>query len=376
MWQVSTVCKKLQAAAKLAVSSNGRVELWNTDQHDWQQCRVDSALLLSWAPHVYLLGLRCPSTTPGLPAFLEAAGRLEELTLHCHSPLEAAQSAYILPSCRTEVALTVRGTHTPPVFPPLMASLHVDLFKCMEDTHGDSVCECMTPSVILYSLARQQGLKVLELDTGMTRLELDFPLSLPELEVCIGFTLRDNTVIDFSWLLHQPCRWLRFTIHVATDLPSQHQHVVDWLRQLPVDMLQVFGVSLAPEIQSMWAQLSIRHYCSIQYTIGWEPPIPALQALPCCPRIVVAALSGSELTVDWAAVTSQAGQISFELRRKSLRFCGGSTIPPFLQKAWQLTVKSATSVHGLQGAHVIDGVHVLQNAAAESAGLGLNLDPW
>ena len=169
---------------------------------------------------------------------------------------------------------------------------------------------------------------------------------------------------DCQWLRHQPCSKLSVAVVVKTLLPTQHLYLINQLVQLPLHDFRIFWETAAPsrQMQAAWQRLcicdhfglSIFHHCS---------EVAMLQALPTCPEIVIS--SHARLDLDWAAVTSQGARFFLTMDDSELCILGGCTIPSDLQDLWQLqlTVRSASSVHGLHGGQVEGTAQVLRNAA-------------
>ena len=354
------------------IASAGSLSVDCHEEPRWQQIQMNSALLLEWAPHILTLHLWADSyEIPGLPEFVQAASSLEHIDFKCDSLMAAAQIGHLLPSVSSEVAIQMRGSHTPGAWPVHLHTLHVEFLVGWE-AHKPSSWDPSIPSALLYSIARLEHLESLQLVMDHEpACMLSCPFRLPELFVSVHLILDVNTVIDLSWLQHQPCDPLSLVITVFTVLPSQHQHLVDQLLRLPLHRLDVHWRSSFPSrlLQMMWQRISVRDRFLLDLQSG--APAGVLQALPGCSRIKVWAVA-FDLVPDWKAVSNQAAHFSFHMGKACLRIIGSGHVPHDLEGAWQLSVDTDSSVYSLQGGCVQGSVHCLQNAAAVSAGWPLN----
>ena len=261
-------------------------------------------------------------------------------------------------------------SHLPHALPSHMCSL----FVSFHNSAWDPLRAC----ALLYTIAHtQHRLQTLDLTfEDVTDIRLACQAYLPMLRKCsLRFTLTKDMVLDLSWLQHQPCNQLSVSIYVCTELARPHQHVTDQLLQLPLHRLSVSSSRESPPpLQVMWKRLAIPDFVVLSLSSPGAALWP-LQAFPCCPDIVINATQAQSLVLDWAAVTSHAARFSFHMGAVALSIIGGCHVPIHLQGAWQLTIHSAQTVQGLQGAHVhdhADGVigltQVLPNSAAVAAG--------
>ena len=280
-WQASTICKSVRAAARSVVASVGALDLSRAFQLRWQQIRLDSALLLSWAPSIERLYLDTHSLNmPGLPAFARAAGdQLHDIRLGCSSMLAVVQAGHVLSSCSGPVALDLVGSYAPSALPPNMLSLRVELVGIASHsllTH----CDPSTPQALMYSAARHcSSLKRVSLACKEAAVQLACPFTLPKLDsLRFELSLQHGPAMDLSWLQRQPCSRLDILVAVTTDWPSQHQHLVNQLLQLTMHNLTVrWQVELTPELQLMWE----RPFPCQRIRLEIYAPIPdALHALP------------------------------------------------------------------------------------------------
>ena len=256
-------------------------------------------------------------------------------------------------------------SHLPQIFPCTLHSLEVT-FAIIQDGWSDP----LGPDALLHSIAPLAFLKELILDlVAAPYIQLTSRTSLPALSVSLRLAVKHDTVMDLSWLHQQPCSALSVEIYMQTGMPSQHQLAVSQLLLLPLHSLSVYPRCGFPlNLQSMWQRISPSNSFTLDVS-GSGPASGVLQALPHCRRIILSTW-GSELVLEWAAVSSRAARYSLHSYQGRPRILGapqsGLGVPAHLEGAWQLTVRSSTSVPGLQGACAHG--HFLQNSAAILAG--------
>ena len=374
-WQVSTVSKSMRAAAGSVVASVSRIWLCGALQPRWQHMRLNSALLLSWAPSIGHLHLDNHSLNmPGLPAFAQAAGnKLSYLQVNCSTALAAMQAGHVLSGCSGPVFLYLNASHPPCALPPNMLSLQVVLAKARDGNFLLRHYEPSTAEALLYSAVRHcSSLQHVSLDFKVASVQLSGTFYLPRLDsLRVKISLQPSLCIDLSWLQRQPCSRLDISVAVGTADIAQHQCLVDQLLHLPVTHLTVrWQVALTPELQLMWQ----RPFPCKRIRLELASPMPdALRALPCSSVLIVES-HRHPLTVQWAAVTRHAARICFIMGHKCLSFLDGCSMPDSLEGAWQLSV-CLSAVQDWGGARVSGNICYMQNAAASEAGWQWQSEP-
>ena len=362
--QVSTVSKTMSAAAAGVLASSRYLVLQLDHQTVDRQKRLDSALLLEWAPTLIGLCLNAHSLNiPGLLTFVKAASKVMYLHIDgCNNLLAAAQAGRLLSSCSNKLRLIFEGSCTPSLWPQAMTSLTVSVA-------WSTTADPLMASALVHSLSGHRHLQNLSLDfSGVSKVLLVSELCLPKLVAKVEFILSERTVLDLRWLQLQPCSSLAVSVTVTTDMLTQHEHVINQLLPLTLHSLTVlWKVTCSSELQLLWQQLHI----SNRFTLDAEafPPVDVLQALPHCHQILV--IAAADLVLDWAAVTSQAAKFSIDVFDGDLIILGGCQVPDHLEGAWQVTFHLADNMQDLPGTQLkawAGNMRFLQNAAAVSAG--------
>ena len=360
----------MAVAAKSLVQAADGFDLCH-NEHPWPGVQLDSSLLLSWAPLVSKLRIDTQGFhIAGCDAFVEAAGsQLTYVSLECSNVLAASQANRLLSSCSKDVAVVASGSHLPQMFPCTTHSLNVT-FTINENASPYGWNDPLLPDALLHSIARLPFLKELTLDlVGTPDVQLTSHVALPALSVSLRLAVEHDTVMDLSWAQQQPCTELSVEIFIETGFPAQHQLAVSQLLPLPLHSLTVhLRCEFPVNLQVMWQRTRPRTSFTLDMS-GCGPAGCVLQVLPKCPRLKVS-LWVTDMLLNWAAITSQAAQISLRSYQGQIHIPGappgGFGAPTHLEGAWQLTVRSITRVPGLQGA-CAQG-HFLQNAAARLAG--------
>ena len=342
--------------------------------------RLDSALLLGWAPGISYFSLVARSyNLPGLVKFVQVASSQNQsdsffLSMHCDDSLQAAQAGSLLSACSGQVSMQLRGSHIPDSFPMQLVALEMSF-----SPQSNQPLSCNALEVFISRLACLRALRSLKFACLGPRIRLVSPLNLPELEVSLSFCLATDSVLDLSWLRHQPCSRLSVDIRITTGLPSLHQRVTEQLLPLRLHSLCLqWQVPFLTHLQRMWHRISPCQ--ALELLVGF--PAPALQFLP---RSVKTSISEgcrfggaaeADLLLGWAAVSSHAGSFSLFTEYAS-RVCildapsTGCSNPTGIEGPWQLKIRTSsltTSVLGLQGLQARGRVRYLQNDAATAAG--------
>ena len=193
-----------------------------------------------------------------------------------------------------------------------------------------------TPSVMLCRLARLQLLDQVSLDFSEFQcadIQLACPFLLPELhKFRLALWLNsDSTRVDLSWLHRQPCRKLTVSICVDTDFSNPHRQLIDQLKQAAVSKLILHLCDKLPyNFWGMWAEVHVSGEVRLEYSKRmFNSASKALQALPCCPRIVIRAGPASSLErqafyLSGAAIRSHAIKVQLVLSKHTdLHMVGG-----------------------------------------------------
>ena len=314
-------------------------------------------------------------------SFLESASGLKALQLTCNDVLTAAQAGFLMShTCAREVSIA--GWHMPGHFPTALAHLRVQFpddeqIRLDPSIHADNkIVDLRTPNALIYFLACQQRLASLTLDFMGSFVRVTCPISLPELDLCIGFGV--GCSVDLGWLTCQPYRCLELRIHFQPCSSfEKHKALITYLQPLSISRLTLYFSSFLPaETQALWQQVTVSQHCSLHVQNVFDVGIGqvhALRAFPRCPHILIHAPNSDNpvgLDVLWPAVTGQPGRVSFHLgSRQALWFSNSRPMSAELEaQPWQLVVHSAKEVRGLHGAQHRGGMQYLQTRAAQLAG--------
>ena len=333
--------------------------------------RMDSAILLKWAPACFQklwLDQQC-FEIPGMLALLYACTQLGQLNITCSDVLTCSQIDALLARRPDLGILCCQGWYVPSVLPLGLNELEVNLadWSWASLQHSGPVGHA---KALLSNLAPLRSLVVLSLELGVLPQLPAIGDVLPLLEcVSVSFILLDDTAVDLSWLQRQPIELLSLDIAVSTGDLSAHQQLLTQLQAMPIHQMTLrFDYEpLGPDLQSMWADLSILDECNI-----YAYKSTVLEALPRCSDLYInlgQKSQPSRFVIQWVAVSRYAGEITIStelLAKVRISGCGVNIVPEHAAP-WQLTVDK--SVQGLTAPHTMSGSRrVYKNKAAHAAG--------
>ena len=202
---------------------------------------------------------------------------------------------------------------------------------------------------------------------------------LPRLEgLSFTFSWHNQTNLILSWLKRQPCKRLKLTVTLAIAKLPRDRQLMELLRELHLSKLSLIaGRQFLVELQQLWSSLSL-HDMDVNFTGGFSQSFRPLQALPHSrgkAAIRFSVTESGQIDVSWSALASHANvvlemDVSEHLAGSSELHILGATLtaPEHLQQPWQLTVRQASSVHGLPASQPTSSSYFLQNAAAKAHG--------
>ena len=338
--QVSSVCKTICTAASRILGASYGLDLCGIKM----QHQLGSSLLKKWSPIVRGLILDDESLkAPGLSDFVAAnAGGLQTLELWGSEQPTAVTIDHIIiiMSCSKLTSLDMNVFQLLSVFPETLTHLSVSF-----GLSSDGSCFPSSPSDLLWNLADHQLLEDVSFFFTGADMELACPFLVPELQsFCLRLVLDvESTRMNLSWLHQQPCRQLTVSIKIISASYDAHRQFVDQLRPAHVsNLVLVWNPPTMPRrIQCMWAELHVSEEVRLDYSDPglFDSATKALQALPCCPRIVMRAgpASSSErqaVYLSGAAIRSHVIKVQLILsKRIDLHMVGG----------WLQTWKSCTA---------------------------------
>ena len=251
---------------------------------------------------------------PGMAAFLQAACNLESLELESPDLISSAQADHLLQLCSQVQHVRIQGgcSHLPSHFPASLATLDVSLHSAGLDF------DVQQPSALIWRLAHHMDLDQLSLDFGRACpfvLQAS-PVQLQPLYLWLCFRISCG-MYDLSWLRHQPVTRLEREIHVQTTEHAAHEKTTSELQHLPISSLTLFFYeALPPAVQALWKAVTVKRSYNVNLMSQFFQTMGAtITALPrcSCRRLFLQADTckppGQPISLEWAAVVSQAGYL-------------------------------------------------------------------
>ena len=247
-----------EAAAKVAAPGAGGLDLLTVippDHHAYVESCLHSRLLRTWASAsltCIMLDLRLCMGTPVLE-LVAAATHLKRVVLNGWVPAAPELADKLLAAApRTTCLDCWDGRIMPTSLPPNLEQLELDTRL----VGGGSV---VIPDYMFYLLSQLPHLQKLTFHMGF-QAKLCCPITCPrQLVLYASFCVSDHSPMQLQWLADQAYKSLELQIQVDTARASQHEAVVQMLRQHRhrfAEVTVVMDTLFTLDLQRIWAQVT------------------------------------------------------------------------------------------------------------------------
>ena len=190
--------------------------------------------------------------------------------------------------------------------------------------------------------------------------------------------------IELGWLTAGTHKRLSLSLVLASDLPEDHELVVEQLLDVSISELTLYmGNDITADAQEVWEKLHVKDSLLVEL---WELN-KFVYALPSCPVIKIYAQEErserhAPLDVRWKAINRHAGSVEIDCSLTlGLEVSGShpneSPGPDVddIKEPWRLRVNDAIFTWGLPRSEPCPNAYFLRNAAAVAAGWDDGAEP-